>query len=125
MKKLTITYVLGLIGAFSWSGTILLREMLLSSSRAFNLILGIMQNISASWFFIWLGEKLVCRTNRKFTFKTACLVSGVIFLLALISEIVHDLFLNSPFDVNDIVATIAAIALYLTLFHVSNHKTSI
>ena len=122
MKKYTITYVFGIIGALSRSGTILLRELLLSNMSTVNFILGIMPNISASWVFLWLGEKLMNKANRKFTFKAASVVAGVIFLFALISEIIHDMFLNSPFDVKDIIATIVAIILYLTLFYVSKSK---
>ena len=122
MKKYTITHVFGIIGVLSWSGTVLLREMLLSDIGVLNFILGIMPNISASWVFIWIGEKLINKVNRDFTFKTASIISGVIFLLALISEIIHEMFLNSPFDVNDIIATIVAIIFYLTLFYISKHK---
>ena len=123
MKKYTITYVFGIIGALSWSGTVLLREMLLSDSSVLNFILGIMPNISASWVFIWIGENLINKAKRDFTFKVASIVSGVIFLFALISEIIHEMFLNSPFDVNDIIATILAILFYLIVFYISKHKT--
>ena len=122
MKKYTITHIFGIIGVLFWSGTVLLREMLLSDSGVINFILGIMPNISASWVFIWIGEKLINKINRDFTFKTASIISGVIFLLALISEIIHEMFLNSPFDVNDIIATIVAIIFYLALFYISKHK---
>ena len=122
MKKYTITHVFGIIGVLSWSGTVLLREMLLSDIGVLNFILGIMPNISASWFFMWIGEKLINKGSRDFTFKAASIVSGVIFLFALISEIIHEMFLNSPFDANDIIATIVAIIFYLTLFYVSKHK---
>lgn len=122
MKKYTITHIFGIIGVLFWSGTVLLREMLLSDSGVINFILGIMPNISASWVFIWIGEKLINKVNRDFTFKTASVISGVIFLLALISEIIHEMLLNSPFDVNDIIATIVAIIFYLALFYISKHK---
>lgn len=122
MKKYTITHIFGIIGVLFWSGSVLLREMLLSDSGVINFILGIMPNISASWVFIWIGEKLINKVNREFTFKTASIISGVIFLLALISEIIHEMFLNSPFDVNDIIATIVAIIFYLALFYISKHK---
>ena len=122
MKKYTITHVFGIIGVLSWSGTVLLREMLLSDIGVLNFILGIMPNISASWVFMWIGEKLINKESRDFTFKAASIVSGVIFLFALISEIIHEMFLNSPFDANDIIATIVAIIFYLTLFYVSKHK---
>ena len=122
MKKYTITHIFGIIGVLFWSGTVLLREMLLSDSGVINFILGIMPNISASWVFMWIGEKLINKESRDFTFKAASIVSGVIFLFALISEIIHEMFLNSPFDVNDIIATIVAIIFYLALFYISKHK---
>lgn len=122
MKKYTITHVFGIIGVLSWSGTVLLREMLLSDIGVLNFILGIMPNISASWVFMWIGEKLINKESRDFTFKAASIVSGMIFLFALLSEIIHDMFLNSPFDANDIIATIVALIFYLTLFYVSKHK---
>lgn len=123
MKKFTLTHIFGIIGAFSWSGTIWLRETTLSDINFLNFVLGIMPNISASWFFIWMGEQIITKANRNFTFKAAGIVSGMLFLLALISEIIHDVYLNSPFDVNDIIATLAAIMLYLTVFYFSKHKT--
>ena len=123
MKKYTITHVFGIIGVLSWSGAVLLREMLLSDSSVLNFILGIMPNISASWVFIWIGENLINQAKRDFTFRVASIVSGVIFLFALISEIIHEMFLNSPFDVNDIIATILAILFYLIVFYISKHKT--
>ena len=122
MKKYTITHVFGIIGVLSWSGTVLLREMLLSDIGVLNFILGIMPNISASWVFMWIGEKLINKESKDFTFKAASIVSGVIFLFALISEIIHEMFLNSPFDANDIIATIVAIIFYLALFYISKHK---
>lgn len=48
--------------------------------------------------------------------KRAIFSSGTVFVLALISEIIHDIYLNSPFDINDIVATIISIVLYLIVF---------
>lgn len=54
------------------------------------------------------------KKGKMFTFKVATTLSVVIFLLAVASEVVHDAFLNSPFDKNDIIATILAVAVYLT-----------
>ena len=65
MKKYTITHVFGIIGVLSWSGTVLLREMLLSDIGVLNFILGIMPNISASWVFMWIGEKLINKVSNR------------------------------------------------------------
>ena len=122
MNKYTVTSVFGMIGAFSWSGTVLLRETIVNDINIFNDILGIMPNISACWVFIWIGEKLVNKTNNSFTFKLASIISAVIFLLAIASEIVHEMFLSSSFDVNDIIATVLAIFVYLISFYISKCK---
>ena len=123
MKKRTITYVFGIIGALFWGGTVLLREMQVSDISALTFILGIMPNISASWVSLYIGELLVDKANKKFTFKVASIISVVVFLLALTSEIIHDLFLNSAFDVYDIIATILAILVYLIVLYISIHKS--
>ena len=78
MKRYTITYIFGIIGALSWSGTVLLREMLLSNSGILNFLLGIMPNISASWVFLWIGELLIEKLNKKFTLKVASIISTVL-----------------------------------------------
>ncbi len=122
MNKHTITSVFGIIGVLSWSLTILLREVTLNGIDTITFILGIMPNISACWFFIWLGEIIVNKMNDDFTFKVASIISGVIFLLAIISELIHDIFLNSHFDINDIIATILAITLYLIIFYITKYK---
>ena len=36
--------------------------------------------------------------NNNYNFKFAGIVSGIIFLLAIISDLIHDKFLNSPFE---------------------------
>ena len=79
-----------------------------------------MPNISATWFFIWLGEILINRKNIDFNFKIASITSGLVLILAIISEIIHDMFLGSLFDINDISATIISILIYLMLFYFSN-----
>lgn len=112
-KKYTITTVFGVIGILSWMLTLLLRERSWNGMETMQFILGVMPNISACWLFLWFGETIVTRKKQMFTFKVATIVSVVIFLLAVASEVVHDLFLNSPFDKNDIIATILAIVVYL------------
>ena len=125
MNKYTITSVFGIIGILSWSLTILLREVTLNGIDTIKFILGIMPNISACWFFIWVGEIIVNKMNNDFTFKVASIISGVIFLLAIISELIHDIFLKSPFDMNDIIATVLAITLYLISFYITKYKVKI
>ncbi|NLZ33580.1 hypothetical protein [Clostridium isatidis] len=122
MKKLSLTTVFGLIGALSWGLTVLLRGTSLNNIELIQFILGMMPNISAAWFFIWMGERLFEKSKKEFNFKACLLTSGTIFLLGLISEIIHDLFLDSPFDIVDIIATACAIIMYLAIFYISKKR---
>ena len=113
-KKYTITTVFGVMGILSWLLTLLLRKRSWNGMEIMQFLLGVMPNISASWLLLWFGENRVMKKGKMFTFKVATTLSVVIFLLAVVSEMVHDVFLNSPFDKNDIIATILAVAVYLT-----------
>lgn len=122
MKKITITLIFGLIGVVLWNVTNILRTTSLINIDALNFILGIMPNVAACWVFIWVGELIITKINNNYNFKFAGIVSGIIFLLAIISELIHDKFLNSPFDINDIIATILSIVVYLVSFYFSKRK---
>ena len=122
MKKITITLIFGLIGVVLWNVTNILRTTSLINIDAIKFILGIMPNVAACWVFIWVGELIITKINNNYNFKFAGIVSGIIFLLAIISELIHDKFLNSPFDINDIIATILSIIVYLVSFYFSKRK---
>ena len=123
MKKFDTTSIFGIFGALSWALTNLLRETTINSLEIFNFILGIMPNIAATYFFIWVGKIIFERLNKNFTLKFSMITSALVFLFAIISEIIHDLFLNSPFDMYDMIATSSAIALYLITFYTTkNHR---
>ena len=113
-KKYTITTVFGVIGILSWLLTLLLRERSWNGMEIMQFLLGVMPNISACWLLLWFGENRVMKKGKMFTFKVATTLSVVIFLLAVVSEMVHDVFLNSPFDKIDIIATMLAVVVYLT-----------
>lgn len=122
MKKITSAYIMGIIGVVTWGLTVLLRGMLLSNINIIGFILGVMPNISATWVFIWIAEFICEKASKVFTVKISIMSCGVILILAFISEIVHDLFLNSSFDINDMLATICAIAIYLIVIKVTTSK---
>ena len=54
IKKPTLTAVWG---GFSWTIAYLLRETAINNIEQVNFILGVMPNIAATWFFIWMAEK--------------------------------------------------------------------
>ena len=124
MKKITITLVFGLIGVILWNVTNILRTTSLINIDILRFILGIMPNIAACWVFIWVGELIITKINNNYNSIFASIVSGVVFLLAIISEFIHDKFLNSPFDINDIIATILAIAVYLVSFYFYKQRSN-
>lgn len=122
MTKFITTYIIGVIGIVTWALTIFLRGTQLSTVNSIAFILGVMPNISATWLFIWIAEFICEKLSKVFTFKISIISCGAILILAFISEIVHDLFLNSPFDVNDMIATICAIAVYFIVIKVTTSK---
>ncbi|NLL29552.1 MAG: hypothetical protein GX258_00540 [Clostridiales bacterium] len=122
IKKPTLTAVFGIIGGFSWTIAYLLRETAINNIEQVNFILGVMPNIAAAWFFIWMAENIFERSNKEFTLKASAIASGVIFILGLISEVIHDLFLDSPFDIFDMIATTCAIIVYLSVFYFRKNK---
>lgn len=124
MKKITITLVFGLIGVILWNVTNILRTTSLINNDILRFILGIMPNIAACWVFIWVGELIITKINNNYNLIFASVVSGIVFLLAIISEFIHDKFLNSPFYINDIIATILAIAVYLVSFYFYKPKSN-
>lgn len=122
MTKFTTTYIIGVIGIVTWALTIFLRGTQLSTVNSIAFILGVMPNISATWLFIWIAEFICEKLSKVFTFKISIISCGAILILAFIWEIVHVLFLNSPFDVNDMIATICAIAVYFIVIKVTTSK---
>lgn len=121
MRKYTITSILGIIGIISWTMTIFLREQSIKN-ECLNFILGIMPNISATWFFIAAGEYIISSKNINFNFNKAKSTSLMVLLFAVASEIIHHLFLNSTFDIYDIIATIISIIIYLIIFYYNKSK---
>ena len=124
MKKHTITSVFGIIGILSWTITIFFREISIDNT-SINFLLGVMPNLSAAWAFIWLGEIIVNKKNIDFKFKIASAISVLIFLLSIISEVIHDLFLNSSFDIYDLISTVISIIMYLTLLYFNKNHIKI
>lgn len=121
--KRTLTYTFGVIGAISWTITLFLRGQCIDSSL-FNFILGIIPNIAAIWVILALFEQIFMQINFEFSFKKAVHISIITLLLALISEFIHDIYLNSPFDVNDIIATILSAIIYLIFFYLKTVKNN-
>ena len=74
---------------------------------------------------IWAWEIVVNKINNNFYFKVVSIISGVIFLLAIIYELIHDKFLNSHFDINDMITSILARIVYLISFYIVKYNVKI
>ena len=94
-------------------------------NTSINFLLGVMPNLSATWAFIWLSEIIINKKNTDFNFKIASAISVLIFLLSIISEVIHDLFLNSSFDIYDLISTVISIIMYLTLLYFNKNHIKI
>lgn len=111
MKKLKVgsVEVIGYAGILIWAAVILLRGSDFSNNSIYLFCRGILPNLGAAWaatlaakwFVLWV-------LKRDMTFNMYMFICIGVFVLALFSEIIHDLFLNSPFDIYDIIITAAA-----------------
>lgn len=114
MKKVNYSKVLGVLGIAIWGLTILLRERAIVTIPVIGFLLGVAPNCGAVWFFAGIFQEIYPSLFKKAcTFKTTILILVGIFILGVGSEIVHDLFLNSPFDIFDIIATVVASVVYV------------
>lgn len=111
MKKVTIgsVEVLGYIGMVIWVAVIFLRKYSWLDNSVYLFLLGILPNLGAAWVMTMFGKWIVISSGkRNFTVKVHLFICIGVFVLALGSEIIHDLFLKSPFDLYDILITIIA-----------------
>ena len=111
MKKIKIgsVEVLGYIGNFIWVMVMFLRGSNLSFNNVSLLLLGILPNLGAAWAVTMFGKWIVIYILKQdITIKWHLFICIGVFVLAFASEIVHDLFLNSPFDIYDVIITAIA-----------------
>ena len=108
MKKIKFSSieVLGIVGLVLWNVVNLLREIQPSGNAAYLFWLGVLPNLGAAWGMTMFGKwALILLAKQNYTLKTHALLCAGIAALALGSEVVHDLFLNSAFDFYDIMVT--------------------
>lgn len=115
-NKTDLVEILGCIGIFIWVAVIFLREMMFWDNRVYLFLLGILPNLGAAWAATLFGKWLIqFKWKKKWNAKSYFALCVMIFILALLSEIVHDLFLQSPFDFYDILITAIAQAAIFVL----------
>lgn len=125
MKKWTATQVLGILGMVVWLGTGVLRETACMDIPALRFMLGIAPNIGALWGFAMMVELFCIQKKKVYSFKIGLMSIGVLCLCAVGSEIVHDLFLNSPFDVYDMIATLGAAVIYVVTVRLQSKQVEV
>nr|WP_307990605.1 hypothetical protein [uncultured Niameybacter sp.] len=116
MNKFSTTKWIGILGMLIWALAGFLRDTWVASIPVVNFILGIAPNFGALWGFASLVEyNYPILFKKEFTFRLAVISVMGIFLLALLSEIIHDVFLGSPFDIYDMIATFITADIYVLL----------
>ena len=117
MKKIKISSVeiLGLIGLIIWAIVIILRSVHIPDNSTLQFIIGILPNLGAIWAATMFGKWCYSlATGQRYTIRMHCTICLVVFCLACGSEVIHAVFYNSPFDIYDVLITIAA--LFIMLF---------
>jgi len=101
--------ILGYIGGLIWIAVILLRNLSFSDNFICLFFLGILPNLGAAWAMTMFSKWIllfVCKQD--YSIKKHCMICFGIAILAFASELIHDSFLNSPFDIYDMMITIIA-----------------
>ena len=111
MKKIRIgsIEILGYIGIIIWVAVVFLRDNNVSDNNVYLFFLGILPNLGATWAATMFAKWVVIfGWKRNLTVKKHFIICAGIFALAFGSEMIHSLFLSSPFDIYDILITIIA-----------------
>lgn len=106
------------VGAMLWASVVFLRQTSVVQYSVVRSLLGLAPNFGVVWVGFGLTYTIVFPVvlKRKFDLRYSVPLILIILALLLASEIIHDLFLNAPFDVWDMVASvIAAVLLWLAL----------
>lgn len=112
-----LTKILGVIGAMLWVLTIFIRDSNIALNETTAFMLGVAPNLGVGLLFPMLAKELYSVVFKK---QLSCkqfvfiLIGGYIALL--LSEVIHDKFLNSPFDIYDIISSFIAFGIFFLLY---------
>jgi len=107
--KMGSVEILGYTGIFLWIAIILLRGISLTNNSLYLFLLGIFPNLAAAWAMTMFAKWVILFIlKRSVTVKIHFCICAAIIFLALISEVIHDMFLGSPFDIYDMLITVVA-----------------
>ena len=111
MKKRQIgsIEILGWVGMLLWGLVTILRGCDIQGGAAYQRFLDNGPNVGAAWAMTLVGKILwMLISKRRYTVAGHLSWCAGIAVLALASEVFHDLFLNAPFDGNDMLVTVLA-----------------
>lgn len=113
-----------LVGVMLWASTVFLRQTSIMQYSIIRSLLGVAPNFGAVWGAFGLTYTTVFPVVLKREFDLRYSVPLILIILALLlaSEIIHDLFLNAPFDVWDIVASVIAAVLLWVLLNITKSR---
>jgi hypothetical protein len=110
--SIAVIHFLGLSGVILWVALIFLREMPIVHHPSANIWLGIAPNFGVALLLpMLLANYYPVVFKRRFTRQIFLDGLAVIFTVLLLSEVVHDIFLNSGFDIWDLAASLVALVI--------------
>lgn len=110
--------IIALVGILIWVGAAFLRFLPMPQSGPVRFLLNVGPNFGVVWGLVGLTISFWPQWRKsEFPPKYFYALVGIALALLLASEIVHALFLNSPFDIWDMVTSLISAAL-LMLLHI-------
>ena len=111
-KSLALFNLLGFLGVILWVWVIFLRETPIVHHPSANIWLGIASNFGVALLPpMLLANYYPVVFKRGLTRQSFLNGLAVIFTALLLSEVVHDIFLNSRFDIWDLAASLVALVI--------------
>ncbi|WP_414470163.1 hypothetical protein [Methanobacterium sp. ACI-7] len=108
-NKIGFIKFMAFLGYFLWIITYLIRPIALILSNSINLIIGILPNFGVALSFPYLIA-FICEQSKYRLHIDKIFYFSIVFgfILLVIIEILHQMFMNSPFDLNDLIASVFA-----------------
>lgn len=120
-KRLTLFDLLGCMGIVLWVLTIFLRETPVVHNHRVNLWLGVAPNFGVALLLpALIATYYHAAFKRALTRQRFLLGMTVIFTGLVLSEVAHDVFLNSRFDGWDLVASAVGLAIMVLVSSKTN-----
>ena len=123
-EKIYIVYTI--FGAVLWFSAIILRDLNLSNDIYFNYILGVLPNFAVVFLAFGIGMIYYPILKKKISLPLkkyySLIILILIWVLLLISEYLHQIFINSPWDNFDIIASGLATLIIFIFYYIDVSK---